>query len=135
MPEKHAQTPTFNIFLKRDSWRPGIKSATWSNIVLPLIVCWLAWWGPAECTIQTKHLVPYKKHKNLLPKRIDPNFIIINLTFHNFKNRFFQIKSDLNLKTYFLTIDFGHKGQSGVLAQTCSVWRFTSKNCLKICFA
>ena len=52
---------------------------------------------------------------------IDPNLIIINFSFHNLKNGFFQIKSDFNLKSSFLALDFGHKGQSGDLAQTCSV--------------
>ena len=56
----------------------------------------------------------------MLQKRIDPNCIKINLSFHNFKNKFRQIKSDLNLKSFFLTLDLGNKGQSGVLAQTCS---------------
>ena len=70
-----------------------------------------------------------KNHKNMLQKRIDPNCIIINFTFHNFNSGFFQIKSDFNLKSFFLAPAFGHKGQSGVLAQTCSV-----QNCLKLWF-
>ena len=49
---------------------------------------------------------------------MDPNCILINFSFHIFKNGFIQIKSDFNLKSSFLALDFGHKGQSGVLAQT-----------------
>ena len=57
----------------------------------------------------------------MLQKCIDPNSIIMNFSFHDFENGFFQIKSDFNLKSSFLALDFGHKYQSGVLAQTCSV--------------
>ena len=62
-----------------------------------------------------------QKHKNMLQKSIDPNYIIRNRSFNKLKNGFCQIKSDLNLKSSFLSLDFGHKGQSGALAQTCSV--------------
>ena len=52
----------------------------------------------------------------------------INLSFHNFTNGFCQIKLDLNLKSSFLPIDFGHKGQYRVLAQTYSFkWLYQSK--------
>ena len=51
----------------------------------------------------------------MLQKRIEPNFIIINLSFHNFKNVFCQNKSDLISKSSFFSLDFGHKSQSGVL--------------------
>ena len=47
-----------------------------------------------------------QKHKNLLQKRINPNCIIINVSFNNFKNGFCHIKSDLNLKSSFLTLHF-----------------------------
>ena len=57
----------------------------------------------------------------MLQKHIDPNCFIINFSFPNFKNEFCQIKSDFNLKSSFLAVDFGHKGHSGVLAQTRSV--------------
>ena len=57
----------------------------------------------------------------MLQKRIDPNCITTNFSFHNFKNGFYQIKSDFNLKSSFLVLDFGHKGQSGPLFQTCRV--------------
>ena len=57
----------------------------------------------------------------MLQKHKDPTCIKIKLSFHNFINRFYHIKSDLNLKSSFLTLDFGHKGQSGDIAQTCSV--------------
>ena len=42
----------------------------------------------------------------MLQKHIDPNCILINLSFHNFKNVFCQIKSNLNLKSSFLTQKF-----------------------------
>ena len=88
----------------------------------------------AECTIHTKHTVPYTKTQNMLQKRMNPNCIIINLSFHNFKNWFWQNKTDWNLKSSFLTLDFGHTGQSGVLAQTCSVWTLYNSKLLKNMF-
>ena len=60
----------------------------------------------AQYTLNTLYLT--QKHKNMLQKRIDPNCIIINLSFQNFKNGFCQIKSDINLKSSFLMLDFGH---------------------------
>ena len=57
----------------------------------------------------------------MLQKRIDPNCSIITFCLPNFKNRFCQIKSDFNLKSSLLALEFGYKGQSGVLAQTCIV--------------
>ena len=74
-----------------------------------------------QYTLNTLYLT--QKHKNMLQKHIEPNCIIINLSFHNFKNGFCQNKSDLISKSSFFSLDFGHKGQSGVLTQTCSIWR------------
>ena len=71
-----------------------------------------------QYTLKSLYLI--QKQKNMLQKRIDPNCIIINFSFHNFENGFGQIKSDFNFKSSFLALDFGHKGQCGVLAQTCS---------------
>ena len=57
----------------------------------------------------------------MLQKHIDLNSIIINFSFHNFKIGFCPIKSDFNLRSSFLAVDFGHEGQSGALALTCNV--------------
>ena len=38
--------------------------------------------------------------------------MLIKFSFHNFKNGFCQIKSDYNIKSFFLALDFGHKGHS-----------------------
>ena len=81
-----------------------------------------------QYTLNTLYLT--QKQKCMLQKHIDPNCIIIDFSFHNFKNGFCQMKLDFNLNSSFLALYFGHKVQSGVLAQT----RFTSQNCLKICF-
>ena len=79
-----------------------------------------------QFTLNTFYLT--QKQKDMLQKRMDPNCIIIDFSFHNFKNRFFQIESDFNLKSSFSALYFGHKGQFRVLAVfEC----FTRKNCLK----
>ena len=70
----------------------------------------------------------------MLQKHIDPNCNKIILSFHNFINGFCQNKSDLNLKSSFLTLDFGHKGQSGFLAQTFSFERLFQSKLLKNMF-
>ena len=46
------------------------------------------------------------KQKNMLQKGIDQNCIIINFSFHDFKNGFCQIKSDFNLKSFFFWARF-----------------------------
>ena len=76
-------------------------------------------WLSVQYTLNTLYLT--QKHKNMLQKRIEPNCIIINLSFHNLKKVFCQTKSDLISKSSFFSLDFGHKSQPGVLAQTCSV--------------
>ena len=43
-------------------------------------------------------------------------------------------KKDLKSKSSFLSLDFGHKGQSGVLAKHAVFESFTSKNLLQIFF-
>ena len=86
-------------------------------------------WLSVQYTLNTLYLT--QKHKNMLQKRIEPNCIIINLSFHNFKNVFCQNKSDLISKSSFFSLDFGHKSQSGVLAQTCSVWTLYQSKLVK----
>ena len=66
-----------------------------------------------QYTLNTLYLT-HKKHKHMLQKRIDPNCTMINFRFHYFKNGFSQIKSDFNLKSPFLALYVGHKGQSRV---------------------
>ena len=70
----------------------------------------------------------------MLQKLIDPNCIITNFCYHHFKNWFCQNKSDFNLKSSFLGLDFGHKGQSWVLARKCSVWTLYQSKLLKNVF-
>ena len=76
-------------------------------------------WLSVQYTLNT--LYRAQKHKNMLQKHIETNSIIINFSFQNFKNVFCQNKSDLISKSSFFSLGFGHKSQSGVLAQTCSV--------------
>ena len=97
---------------------------------------WLALDFSVRLSVQYTRNTLYlaQKHKNMLQKRTNPNCIIINASFHNFKIGGCQNKSDLNLKSSFLTLDFGHKGQSGVLAQTCSVWTLYQLKLLKNMF-
>ena len=54
-----------------------------------------------QYTLNTLYLT--QKHKNMLQKRIEPNYIVINLSFHNFKKVFCQNKSDLISKSSFFT--------------------------------
>ena len=86
-------------------------------------------WLSVQYTLNTLYLT--QKHKNILQKRIEQNCIIINLNFHNFKNVFCPNKSDLISNSSFFSLDFGHKSQSGVLAQTCSVWTLNQSKLVK----
>ena len=47
-----------------------------------------------------------KSTKKVGLKRIDPNFIELNLSFNKFRNGFYHPKSRLNLKSSSLTLDF-----------------------------
>ena len=72
-----------------------------------------------QYTLDTLYLT--QKQKHMLQKRTDPNCIIINFSVYDFQNGFCLNKFDFNLNSCYLTLDFGHKGQYGVLAETCSV--------------
>ena len=102
-----------------------------SNLILKssLLTLDFSVWLSVQFTLNTLYLT--QKHKNMLQTRIEPNCIIVNLSFHNFKNVFCQNKSDLISKSSVFPLDFSHKIQSGVLALTCSVWTFYQSNWLK----
>ena len=57
----------------------------------------------------------------MLQEHKDLNYIKINLSFQNVKNCFFLEKNRFESKILFLTLSFGQKSQSGLLAQSFSV--------------
>ena len=69
----------------------------------------------AERTIHTEPLVPYTKTQKYAAKMYRTK-LYLNKLFHYFLNVFRQNKSDLISKSFFFSLDYGHKSQSGVLA-------------------
>ena len=60
-----------------------------------------------QYTLHTLYIT--HKHKKMFQKRIDPLYIGLVKGFYNFFNGFDQNKSDLNLKSSLLTLDFDVK--------------------------